>query len=183
MDHRVPHGRRAGQLGGGVRCRRGDRRQLRAQRQEGRTTASVQRSSARAAGGRVAIQATANGDTAGDIPLVRPPYQPDLSVAPADIEFSNPHPLVGDTISISRPRSTISACDPSTARCPFTVAFYDDDGLIHAASMLRLRHWPSTPRCRSPCPTPSSAVACTQSPSSRTKVVRSSSRTKPTTSP
>jgi hypothetical protein len=100
------------------------------------SASTVNRSSARTAGGRVAANAIANGETAVASLVV--PYQPDLTLAPADITFSNPHPLVGDTVTITANVHNLGLgpVGDITRGGAFTVAFYDDDGLIRRFDLL-----------------------------------------------
>ena len=101
-------------------------------------------------GGHVAANAIATGDASVTSMVV--PYQPDLTVAPADITFSNPHPLIGDRITITANVRNIglrSVGDVTFTNVPgsnptvlplrdgrFTVGLYDGDRLIGRFDVL-----------------------------------------------
>lgn len=114
------------------------------------SAATASLSAAGTVGGRAAANTVANGETVVSHMVI--PYQPDLALAPADITFSNPHPLVGDTITITANIHNLglrSVGDVTLVRLPngsrradstrsgaFTVAFYDDDELIGRFDVL-----------------------------------------------
>jgi len=94
------------------------------------SAASVNLPAGRTVGGNVATKTFVDGDTVVASMLV--PYQPDLALASTDIAFSNLHPLIGDTVTITANIHNIGlrSVGDAARSGAFTVAFYDDEGLI-----------------------------------------------------